>query len=150
MNVNKTGLLKKYLVACSLFLLAAAYCGSVFAAGYDTGGKDWKVSISSSYIYDDNVVETPDDPSLRPSSLVGTGDSELHWSASGTYRFKYDDKLDMTADYNIDMAVFFELSAYDLIAHMWGVNPVYRFTDNLNISFRNFIYIIFRNFIYII
>jgi len=117
------------------------YSGSAFAVNYNTGGKNWKASFYASYVYDDNVVESPDNPANRPASLVGKDDSIFNWSASGTYRFKYDEKLDMTADYNIDMTTHFDLSTYDLTAQMFGLNPVYRFTKRFNISFRNwFVY----------
>lgn len=119
----------------------ASYSGLVFAADFNTGGKNWSASFKASYIYDDNVVQTPDNSANRPAGLVGEGDSIFNWSASGSYQFKYDDKLSMTADYDVNMTTHFDLSAYDLTAQMFGLNPVYKFTDSFILSLRNwFVY----------
>jgi hypothetical protein len=127
---------KKFFTALCLSLMVV-YSGSAIAADYNTGGKNWRASFRASFLYNDNVVETPDSSANRPANLVGEDDGAFNWSGNASYRFKYDDKLDMTADYNIDMTTHFDLHTYDLTAQMFGINPVYKFSKNFNISLRN-------------
>ncbi|MGV7221407.1 MAG: hypothetical protein ACQ9MH_07775 [Nitrospinales bacterium] len=131
---------KKFFAAVCLSSMVL-YSGSAFAADYNSGGKNWRASFSTSFMYDDNVVETPDDSANRPADLEGEEDGAFNFAGSATYRFKYDNKLDMTADYNVDSTTYFDLSTYNLTAQMFGINPVYRFTKNFNLSLRNwFVY----------
>lgn len=140
MNAKSSRLLGKGLSTLCLSLLIL-HAGAANASEYSAGGKDWQASFSASYIYDDNVVETPDDASFRPAGLLGEDDGAINWTASGTYRFKYDDKIHMTADYVVDMTTQFELSAYNLTSQFFGVNPVYQVTDLISISLRSwFVY----------
>ena len=69
--------LKKFFAAFCLSLMVM-YSGSAFAVDYNSGGKNWRASFSASYIYDDNVVETPDNAANRPAGLVGEGDSAFN------------------------------------------------------------------------
>lgn len=127
---------RKFIPLCCISLLFLLI-GNAHSADFSASGKNWKASLSASYIYDDNVTQTPDIGSFAPASLPGSEDSIFNWSATASYKLGLMKNFDMTMDYNIDMSLHAELEEYDLTAQMFGINPVYRFSKLASFSFRN-------------
>jgi len=127
---------KKFIPLCCISILLLLL-GNAHSADFSASGKNWKASLSASYIYDDNVTQRPDIGSLAPAGLPDQEDSIFNWSGSASYKLGLMKNFDMTMDYDIDMSLHADLDQYDLTAQMFGINPVYRFSRFARFSFRN-------------
>ena len=99
-------------------------------------GNDWKIKLNTLYAYDDNVVHTPTDNALRPSTLTGRGDSVFGASGTGTYFLHPTEKVKLRLEYDIDSSWHTSLNEYDLMSQIFSVIPTYKITPLMNIQFQ--------------
>jgi len=100
-------------------------------------GRDWKLKLNALYAYDDNVVHTPSDNTLRPVALTRqVSDSIFETSGTGTYFLAPMDKVKVRLEYDIDFSLHSHLHEYDLASQMFSVTPTYKFTPLMNVQFQ--------------
>ncbi len=134
--MKPSSLFKKSIFAffiCSLLLMSA---GNSLAGGVNKEGKNWKLRLNTFFGYDDNVTQSPDNAALRPASLTGKDDQFFTWSGGGSYLYKHNNKMQLKAEYDIDMTIYDDLGQYDLTTQIFGLNPIYKVSGLSQFNFQ--------------
>jgi hypothetical protein len=105
-----------------------------FAEEMGATGKNWEARVHTLYAHDDNVVLTPTNNSLRPTTLVGTGDSYLKAGGSALYNFRVKENFSVAAEYDVDAELYSELHAYNMVSQMYGITPRFKLNPLMNID----------------
>lgn len=123
-------------LAVLLFLAPVIFfAASAHADSFEAKGKNWDAKLHTLYARDDNVVQTPRNAALRPSDLVGTGDSSVNVGGSAKYTHRVSNKLTVAAEYDIDAEVYTQLNDYNLVSQVFGVRPVYKLNPLVRMDF---------------
>ena len=98
-------------------------------------GKNWKLQLKTQFLHDDNVAQNPDTPPVVTSQ---ESDSGFNGNLGFNYTHKFNNKISLAADYDIDATVYGDLSQFDLIAQMWGLKPKYKFNESMFVDMQYF------------
>lgn len=120
------------LLALTAILLPAQAFGQL---SVDKAGKNWKLQLKTQFLHDDNVAQNPDSPPVITSS---ESDSGFNGNLGFNYTHKFNNKISLAADYDIDATVYSDLSQFDLIAQMWGLKPKYKFNERMFVDMQYF------------
>ncbi len=97
-------------------------------------GKNWEIDISANYVYDSNVVASPEDDQFKPTGLTDEDDSGFAWDGTATYDLEFTKKFKMDFNYDIYQIVYDELSDYDIITQMFGTGMTYKLSRMADIQ----------------
>ena len=75
----------KFIPLCCISILLFLI-GTAHSADFKTDGKNWRATLKTSFIYDDNVTQTPDDRSLAPAGLPDQEGSIFEWAGDISYK----------------------------------------------------------------
>ncbi len=105
-----------------------------YSASIQGEGKNWKIKLSTKYIYDDNLTTTPRDSGNRPEGLVGYGDYGFDGNLKGSYKYNHNHKLNMNFEYNLNQVVYGSLSDYNRTTQMFGMGSIFKLNPLTNLQ----------------
>lgn len=111
---------------------------AVASAQLSAQGKNWRVSFRTQFEHDSNLAQLPENQAFRPASLSSGSDSGFNWNGNATFVHQFNDRLRITADYDIDMHKWDSLEQYDTLTQMYGLKPSYKISDNMFASLQYF------------
>lgn len=89
-------------------------------------GKNWKIKLDANFVYEDNVVASPDNSSIKPAGLGQEGDEAFEWNGAASYDFKINKKFKWDLDYDINQIVYDDLDQYNLVSQIFGTGGTYK------------------------